>query len=253
MMDREIAATLNAEGIMSARGTPFLHGTVHLLRKRWGIRTVKINGVAAGAEHGDEDLRRPRLAGRRVDHRQRLPGEVDEQLVAGDVGLAHRQRHPPRRPAKVAEAAVAVALGVLGPVLLPQQQQRHPGAAQFGVDARPVGLRPQRLPRRERRAEQPRLQRGVVELGRHRSGDPDHGGRSSAAAAQRPEQVGVVVPAGSEDLPVGETTSADSRLSRASPYLPMSQPLPPPRVRPATPVDDTTPPVVASRAARRHG
>ena len=47
MMDGEIAATLNAEGIMSARGTPFLHGTVHLLRKRWDIRTVKINGEAA--------------------------------------------------------------------------------------------------------------------------------------------------------------------------------------------------------------
>jgi DNA invertase Pin-like site-specific DNA recombinase len=43
-MDHEIAATLNAEGIMSARGVPFLHGTVHLLRKRWAIRTVKING-----------------------------------------------------------------------------------------------------------------------------------------------------------------------------------------------------------------
>ena len=47
MMDREIAVALNAEGIMSARGTPFLHGTVHLLRKRWGVRTVKINGDAA--------------------------------------------------------------------------------------------------------------------------------------------------------------------------------------------------------------
>jgi DNA invertase Pin-like site-specific DNA recombinase len=46
-MDHEIAAILNAEGVMSARGTPFLHGTVHLLRKRWGIRTVKINGDAA--------------------------------------------------------------------------------------------------------------------------------------------------------------------------------------------------------------
>lgn len=46
-MDHEIAATLNAEGITSARGTPFLHGTVHLLRRRWGIRTVKINGDEA--------------------------------------------------------------------------------------------------------------------------------------------------------------------------------------------------------------
>ena len=46
-MDHEIAAILNAEGIMSARGTPFLHGTIHLLRKRWGIPTVKINGTDA--------------------------------------------------------------------------------------------------------------------------------------------------------------------------------------------------------------
>ena len=38
-MDHEIAAALNDGGIMSARGTPFLHGTVHLLRKEWGIRT----------------------------------------------------------------------------------------------------------------------------------------------------------------------------------------------------------------------
>jgi hypothetical protein len=46
-MDHEIAAILNAEGIMSARGVPFLHGTIHLLRKQWGIRTVKINGDEA--------------------------------------------------------------------------------------------------------------------------------------------------------------------------------------------------------------
>jgi hypothetical protein len=46
-MDREVAAALNAEGIMSARGVPFRGETVHLLRKRWGIPTVKINGVAA--------------------------------------------------------------------------------------------------------------------------------------------------------------------------------------------------------------
>ncbi|MBV8402252.1 MAG: hypothetical protein JOZ17_26550 [Acetobacteraceae bacterium] len=46
-MDHEIAITLNAEGMISARGVPFLHGTIHLLRKQWGIRTVKINGDAA--------------------------------------------------------------------------------------------------------------------------------------------------------------------------------------------------------------
>lgn len=44
-MDYEIAAQLNAEGIMSARGVPFDHATIHILRKRWNIRTAKINGV----------------------------------------------------------------------------------------------------------------------------------------------------------------------------------------------------------------
>jgi hypothetical protein len=43
--DRQIAAALNAEGILSARGVPFQSNNVHLLRKRFGIRTAKINGV----------------------------------------------------------------------------------------------------------------------------------------------------------------------------------------------------------------
>jgi DNA invertase Pin-like site-specific DNA recombinase len=45
-MDQEIATILNAEGIMSARGVPFQHETVHLLRKQWAIRTVKLNADA---------------------------------------------------------------------------------------------------------------------------------------------------------------------------------------------------------------
>ncbi len=45
-MDHEVAQVLNAEQIMSARGVPFRGETVHLLRKQWGIRTAKINGVA---------------------------------------------------------------------------------------------------------------------------------------------------------------------------------------------------------------
>jgi DNA invertase Pin-like site-specific DNA recombinase len=44
-IDREIATTLNAEGLPSARGRPFSGGEVHLLRKRWNIPTVKINGT----------------------------------------------------------------------------------------------------------------------------------------------------------------------------------------------------------------
>jgi hypothetical protein len=42
-MDGEIAAILNAEGLLSARGRQFSGGEIHLLCKRWGIATVKIN------------------------------------------------------------------------------------------------------------------------------------------------------------------------------------------------------------------
>ncbi|ODU76863.1 recombinase family protein [Novosphingobium sp. SCN 63-17] len=44
-MDAQIAADLNAQGLPNCRGGLFDHGTIHLLRKRWGIPTVKINGV----------------------------------------------------------------------------------------------------------------------------------------------------------------------------------------------------------------
>ena len=44
-IDREIAATLTAEGLLSAHGRPFSGGEVHILRKRWQIPTVKINGT----------------------------------------------------------------------------------------------------------------------------------------------------------------------------------------------------------------
>jgi DNA-binding SARP family transcriptional activator len=47
--------------------------------------------------------------------------------------------------------------------------------------------------------------------------------------------------------PSAVTTSTASRLSTVMPYLPISQPSPPPRVRPAIPVLETTPPVVAGR------
>ena len=46
-MDREIAATLNEEGFRTAHGPPFSGTMVHVLRKRWQIPTVKINGTGA--------------------------------------------------------------------------------------------------------------------------------------------------------------------------------------------------------------
>ncbi|MBH5371015.1 hypothetical protein [Bradyrhizobium glycinis] len=44
-MDGEIAAILNQEGFVAARGCAFKGENVWLLRTRWGIPTVKINGV----------------------------------------------------------------------------------------------------------------------------------------------------------------------------------------------------------------
>ncbi len=46
-MDKEIAATLNAEGFVAARGCAFKGENVWLLRTRWSIPTVKINGIGA--------------------------------------------------------------------------------------------------------------------------------------------------------------------------------------------------------------
>ena len=46
-MDKEIAATLNREGFVGARGCRFRGDNVWILRKRWGLPTVKINGTDA--------------------------------------------------------------------------------------------------------------------------------------------------------------------------------------------------------------
>lgn len=49
-MDREIAAVLNEEGFIAARGCAFKGENVWLLRTRWGVPTVKINGKSANPE-----------------------------------------------------------------------------------------------------------------------------------------------------------------------------------------------------------
>ena len=69
---------------------------------------------------------------------------------------------------------------MLGPVLLPQQQQRHAAAAQLGMHPAPVRQRLRRAGMKARRREQPPFQRGIVELvagsaRRARSPPPDGG------------------------------------------------------------------------------
>jgi DNA invertase Pin-like site-specific DNA recombinase len=49
-MDGEIAAILNQEGLRTAHGPNFSGKMIHILRKRWGIKTVKINGTASNPQ-----------------------------------------------------------------------------------------------------------------------------------------------------------------------------------------------------------
>jgi hypothetical protein len=63
----------------------------------------------------------PLYADRGVEHRHRVASKVDEQLLAGRVRLPHGRRDGFAPIAvEVAEPTVAVAIGVLGPVFLPQ-------------------------------------------------------------------------------------------------------------------------------------
>lgn len=48
-------------------------------------------GEAGGAQHCDEDLCLADLSGQPIDDRQLLAGIIHEDLVAGDVLLAHRR------------------------------------------------------------------------------------------------------------------------------------------------------------------
>ena len=85
---------------------------------------------ARRAQDGDEDLHRDDLAGAAVDDLTGAAGKVDKQLLAGDMALAHRRLQPAcPDPVQIAEPGIAEAVGRAGPVLLPQQRQRHIGTA----------------------------------------------------------------------------------------------------------------------------
>ena len=47
LMDRQVADILNAEGVLSARSRPFTYENIWLLRKRWGLKAVKLNPTGA--------------------------------------------------------------------------------------------------------------------------------------------------------------------------------------------------------------
>ena len=97
-------------------------------------------GVAAGAQHADEDLGLVDLAGVWVDEGDRLASIVDKDLLALLVGQAHGglQVLCPL-PVESTELAVPVAIRMGFPILDPQQTHGHAFLAQFGVNQGPIG------------------------------------------------------------------------------------------------------------------
>src|SRR4051794_343816 len=83
-------------------------------------------GVAARAEHRDEDRRGAHFAGGRVVDRDRVAGVIDEELLAGAMLVAEHDvlsLEPTAVQAAVAAVAIAVRLPVA--VFLPEQLQRE--------------------------------------------------------------------------------------------------------------------------------
>lgn len=100
-----------------------------------------------------------------VDHRHRLAGVVDEQLLADAMFLAHHhvQLALPG-PVMLAEPAVLKALRLAQAVLLPEQRQSHAGTPQLGMHPGPIGQWPLLTGHRRGRREQLPLQLGIGQL-----------------------------------------------------------------------------------------
>ena len=126
-------------------------------------------------------------AGRGVEHWHRVARPIDEQLLAGGMRLPHRRRHGLAPiPIEVAEATIAVAVDMIGAVLLPQQLQRHTPPLQLLVNVVPIRLGSCRCGLERRRREQAPLQLRIIHLLWHRPGDADHTGTPQILGNRRP-------------------------------------------------------------------
>src|SRR4051794_21112388 len=85
-------------------------------------------GPRGDRRDGDKNLYRDNLTAEVIDGLASAAGEVNKQLLAGDMGLAHR-RLQPARPTRVetAEPGIAEPVGCPASVLLPQRRQGHIG------------------------------------------------------------------------------------------------------------------------------
>ena len=108
-------------------------------RRQLLVRERLHKGLVARAEHGHEHMRGGERAGGRIVNRHRLPGPVHEQLLARPMHLPqHRIEFRRPLPIQLAETAVGITRRLRLPILLPQQLQRHPFAAEFFPQVRPV-------------------------------------------------------------------------------------------------------------------
>ena len=122
----------------------------------------KGEGQVGGAQHCDQDLGGVNDAGRRIDHRHRLPGIVGLHHRASRMPVAeHGARPLPEGGEPVAEPGEAVAVGMGGTIFLPQKRQRHPFALQLPGDPRPIRLA-QILRRTAHSVKQTLFQRRIV-------------------------------------------------------------------------------------------
>ena len=131
-------------------------------------------GEVRGAEHGDENLRLADLSRRRIGDPDPLARIVDERLLPGDVVLAHHRGQPPFESTKqIAEAAVAIALGMDLSVFLPEDRHRDARTLQLARQGRPVRLGPPPLALRDPGApKEPALQSLVGDAVRQRPCQP---------------------------------------------------------------------------------
>lgn len=134
-------------------------------------------GHVRGAHDGNEDLRWTGSAGHRVDHRHPGARVVDEHPLACDMALAHHRRKAPN-PAAVmlAKGRVAIAVGVLAPILIPKQRQRDARPLQFAMNHRPVCGGELPVLRGRRRRKHPPLQCLLVQALGQRPGQASHRG-----------------------------------------------------------------------------
>jgi len=99
--------------------------------------------VIGRAQGGHEQLHGPRLPGDGVKDVEGVAGEVDKNLLARDMGLAHG-RAGACLPGLVllAKPGIAEAAGVSGTILLPKKRPRDAAPSQLAFDMGPIGDRP---------------------------------------------------------------------------------------------------------------